>query len=78
MKTFEYRKFQGIVTCRHQVAVNLWRVTLSVAWLSEYVGPLRWLTQAKHLQSYARWSHSIWIHRLGFGVAVDFVGLNGF
>ena len=78
MKLFEYRAFRGVVTTRHHFHINIGRLTLAFAWLSEYVGPLRWFVWVGPYKGIlgARWSRCLWIHRMAFGVSWDPIGLD--
>lgn len=76
MKFIAHRKFQGVVTCRHQVAITLGRLTICFAWLSEYYGPLKWFSFSPNSATCARWSRCFWIHRAGVGLGIDFIGMD--
>lgn len=76
-KFFEYREFPQVVTCYRQVCLNVGRLTFSACYMPRYIGPLKWFKiTGPSGPSCARWSRCVWFHRVGFGLAWDFIGLN--
>jgi hypothetical protein len=78
MKLIEYRVFNGIVTRRCQLHINVWRITLGIAWLAKYHGPLKWFVWCGKYKGIlaCRWARCVWFHRLGLGVSIDSMPLS--